>query len=56
MVKEDQCAPIIKNAFKLCGNGRDGTVKEAVAGVAWDLWDWSRNILGDLEKRINKKK
>ena len=28
-------------AWKLCVNGRDGTVKEAVAEMARDLWDWS---------------
>lgn len=33
---------------------RGGTVVDAVKEVAADLWDWSRNILGDLEKRIKK--
>jgi hypothetical protein len=29
-------------------------VGEAVQNVAMDLWDWSKNILGDLEKRIKR--
>lgn len=41
-------APIIENAWKLYVTGRDGTVKETVAGVARDLWDYSRNIQGYL--------
>jgi hypothetical protein len=28
----------------------------AVRGVLGDLVDWSRNVLGDLEKRISKVK
>ena len=31
---------------------RIGQVGDAVREVGADLWDWSRNILGDLEKRI----
>lgn len=46
-------ATIIENAWKLY---LTGTVKEAVAGVARDLWDWSHNILRDLEKIIKKMK
>lgn len=33
---------------------RGGKVHEALQDVAHDLQDWSRNILGDLEKRIKR--
>uniref|UniRef100_A0A0D9WB52 Uncharacterized protein n=1 Tax=Leersia perrieri TaxID=77586 RepID=A0A0D9WB52_9ORYZ len=33
-----------------------GWVSDAVRDVAGDLWDWSKNILGDLEKRIKAAK
>lgn len=51
-VKEENCAAIVENAWKLAMEVRGEKVKEAVREVAGDLWDWSRNILGDLEKRI----
>lgn len=51
-VQEDNCEAIVENAWKLAMDVRAGRVAEAVKGVAGDLWDWSRNILGDLEKRI----
>ena len=43
---------IVENAWKLSMYTGSGVVADAVRGVAADLWDWSRNILGDLEKRI----
>jgi hypothetical protein len=33
-------------------NGRACSVHGAVNEVARDLWDWSKNILSDLEKRL----
>lgn len=33
---------------------RGGKVKDALQGVVHDLHDWSRNVLGDLEKRIKR--
>jgi hypothetical protein len=43
---------IVENAWRLSMNTGTGVVSDAVRGVASHLWDWSRNILGDLEKRI----
>jgi len=43
---------IVENAWKLIMEARGGKVVDAVKGVAVELWDWSKNILGDLEKRI----
>jgi len=37
-------------------DARTGKVGDAVREVGADLWDWSRNILGDLEKRISRVK
>ncbi|XP_012704504.2 uncharacterized protein LOC105915158 [Setaria italica] len=51
-VEEEQCAPIVENAWKTVMEGRRGTVMEAVQSVATDLGDWNRNVLGDLEKRM----
>jgi exonuclease III len=55
-LEEEDCRGIVENAWgkevELGGNG----VMKGVRGVLNDLVDWSRNILGDLEKRINKLK
>jgi len=51
-VQEENCSAIVENAWKLSMHTGSGVVADAVRGVAADLWDWSRNILGDLEKRI----
>lgn len=50
--EEDHCAVIVDNAWKLATQVRGGKVEDAMQGVASELWDWSRNILGDLERRI----
>uniref|UniRef100_A0A0A8XR28 Reverse transcriptase domain-containing protein n=1 Tax=Arundo donax TaxID=35708 RepID=A0A0A8XR28_ARUDO len=54
--QEEQCEVIVENAWKKSKELRRGTVEDCVKEVAIDLWDWSRNILGDLEKRIKKAK
>ena len=46
----------MENAWKLIMEARGGKVVDAVKGVAVELWDWSKNILGDLEKRIKRAK
>lgn len=45
---------IVENAWKLSMDVPAGQVQEALHNVALDLTDWSRNVLGDLEKRIKK--
>ena len=47
---------IVNNAWKLTVNARDGSVADAMREVGAELWDWSRNVLGDLEKRIKHAK
>jgi hypothetical protein len=51
-VEEENRGVIVENAWKLAMEGRSGQVQDAVCGVVGDLWDWSRNILGDWEMRI----
>ncbi|OEL18601.1 hypothetical protein BAE44_0020380 [Dichanthelium oligosanthes] len=52
--KEEECATIVENAWKLTVGPRAGSVEDAVREVAAELLDWSRNVLGDLEKRIKR--
>ncbi|EEE51789.1 hypothetical protein OsJ_33245 [Oryza sativa Japonica Group] len=54
--REEHCAPIVENAWKLSVGPRGGKVMDAIREVAANLWDWSKNFLGDLEKRIKKAK
>jgi exonuclease III len=49
-MEEENCEIIVENAWKLSMNVRAGCVSGAIGDVAIDLWDWSKNILGDLEK------
>jgi hypothetical protein len=51
-LQEENCGTIVENAWKLSMNVRLGNVAGAVHDVAADLIDWSKNVLGDLEKRI----
>jgi hypothetical protein len=52
-VKEEDCEVIVRNAWNLSMDVQSGKVTGAIKDVVADLWDWSRIILGDLEKRIN---
>jgi hypothetical protein len=51
-VKEENCVTIVENGWKECVEARGGSVSEAAKAVSQDLGDWSKNILGDLERRI----
>lgn len=51
-VHEEPCETIVENAWKLTTEVRGGRVENAVREVAAEPRDWSRNYLGDLEKRI----
>lgn len=56
-MKEEQCGPIVENAWRCCVDGRNGSLKEVVGVVASELWgNWSKDILGDLEKRTKRVK
>lgn len=51
---EENCEAIVDNAWRLSMGTRAGTVAATINDVAGDLWDWSRNVLGDLEKRLKQ--
>ena len=55
-IQEDNCRMIVQNAWNLTVEARSGSVVEAIWEVGAELWDRSRNILGDLEKRIKRVK
>lgn len=47
---------MVENAWKGSINGRAGSLHDVVKAVANDLWDWSKNIMGNLEKKIKNTK
>lgn len=53
-MEEDQCAPIVDNAWRKVMDVDGAKVGEAIWCLVQDLGDWSTNVLGDLEKRIKK--
>lgn len=55
-VQEEHCSTIVSNAWRLTMDARGGSVVDAVREVGAELWDWSRNFLGDLEKHIKHAK
>ena len=55
-IQEDNCCTIMQNAWNLTVEARAGSAGDAVPEAGVELWDWSRNVLGDLEKRIKRAK
>ena len=55
-LEEEDCKAMVENAWKKGVQWEGKGVAAAVKGVMVELVDWSRNILGDLEKRISKAK
>ena len=55
-LEEEDCRAMVENAWKKGVQLEGKGVAAAVKGVMGELVDWSRNILGDLEKRISKTK
>jgi hypothetical protein len=55
-VHEENCDKIVQNAWNLSMAARSGIVAVALHDVAADLWDRSRNIFGNIEKRIKQLK
>ena len=51
-IHEEECEMVVENAWKLTMEARERKVADAVREGAAELHDWSRNTLGDLEKRI----
>jgi hypothetical protein len=55
-VQEEHCKTIVNSAWNLTMDVRAGSVVDAVREVGAELWNWSRNVLGDLEKSIERAK
>jgi hypothetical protein len=55
-VEEEGCEELVKNAWELNTRVLQEDVVGGLKGVMKDLVDWSRNVLGDLDKRISKLK
>jgi hypothetical protein len=55
-MEEEACAGIVKNVWDIEVEVKRGGVADGVRGVLGHLADWSKNVLGDLEKRISKLK
>jgi hypothetical protein len=55
-LEEEDCRGIVENGWAREVAGSSKGVADAVKGVLGELVDWSRNVLGDLEKRIKKLK
>ena len=55
-MEEDGCDTIVENAWLCETQGRGGDVVSGLKGVANDLQDWSKNTLGNLDKRIARLK
>uniref|UniRef100_A0ACD5VK05 Uncharacterized protein n=1 Tax=Avena sativa TaxID=4498 RepID=A0ACD5VK05_AVESA len=53
-LEEEECRGIVENAWRKGVHLEGKRVAGAVKGVLGELVDWSRNVLGDLEKRICK--
>jgi hypothetical protein len=53
---EENCAEVVMEAWKSALEGGSNLVHTALGVVAGGSMDWSRNVLGDLEKRRKKLK
>jgi hypothetical protein len=53
-IQEEGCAELIEKAWIDSFSVGSQTVKEGLKDVSRILGDWSRNVLGDLERRIKK--
>lgn len=55
-LEEEGCKNIVQNAWNLETQVEGRETTGALKGVMRELIDWSKNILGDLEKRIHRLK
>jgi hypothetical protein len=55
-VKEEEYMNIVKQAWETERGINQKGVQGAMKGVLGELASWSKNMLGDLEKRISKLK
>jgi len=55
-LQEEKCEEVVGEAWQRAMNGEQKCAHAALKAVAGNLMDWSKNFLGDLEKRIKKVK
>jgi hypothetical protein len=53
-LEEEGCSAIVENAWSIATDIHGKDVAGAMKGVLGDLREWSRDVLGDLDKRISK--
>jgi hypothetical protein len=53
-LQEEGCEEVVKNSWTLKMQVENHGVVGALKGVLSDMVDWSKNVLGDLDKRIRK--
>jgi hypothetical protein len=53
-IQEEGCAELIEKTWVDSFSAGSQTMKEGLKDVSRILDDWSKNVLGDLEKRIKK--
>lgn len=51
-LEEEKCGQVVLDSWKGAFERGASTCHEALEGVGKGLMDWSRNVLGDLEKRL----
>lgn len=55
-LEESQCRKVVEEAWEGAQLGVGSGVYEALKEVSGSLYEWSVNVLGDLEKRLKKAK
>jgi hypothetical protein len=55
-LKEDKCVGLVQEAWVNSFQFGASSVSEGLKDISRVMMDWSKNILGDLEKRIKKLK
>jgi hypothetical protein len=55
-LQEEGCAELVEKAWAESFSAGSLTVKEGLQDVSRVIWDWDKNVLIDLEKRIKKQR
>ena len=55
-LEEDQCEEVVHNAWHMAFLSGDVAIADAFRKVGAELQSWSKEVLGDLQNRINKAK
>lgn len=52
-LEEDDCMARVEEAWKMALAESDTTLMEVQMRMLGELWEWDRNVLGELERKIN---